>query len=112
MGLAVLGLLALFISAGVSQRAANASLPSVGLALIAGQESHQAATAIHNSAFISSTVAPIRTSLTGATTLSPETLSAVFDRHHAGPEVERQSKLVAAQILEKYLPFRESLTSP
>lgn len=112
MGLAVLGLLALFISAGVSRRAANASIPSVGLALIAGQESQQATAAIHDSTFISSTVAPIRPCLTGATKLPPETLSAAFDRRHAGPEDERQSELVTALILEKYLHFRESLSSP
>lgn len=113
IGLAVFALLGIFFSEGL-RASASVNPPEVleGRALQASPVQRFFGSPISPDSFISENPVPVRPCLPVASGTPPDSSFMALVRSRDRSKVEREGVLVRAQILNKYLHFRESLTSP
>lgn len=112
-GFAVLAFLGILLSEGLPA-SAFVNPPEVleGRALQASPVQRFFGSPLSPDSFISENPVPVRPCLPAAAGTPPDSSIKSLVRSRDRSRVEREGVLVRAQILDKYLHFRESLTSP
>jgi hypothetical protein len=113
VGFALLALLGIFSSEGFTPDASAASLESsCGVAFHASQESQSIASPVLPEPFVSASVPALRPGLPVDLETTLECFSEAVVCPRTRTTVDLHADLIAVRVLEKYLHFRQSLSTP